>query len=229
MGRAACCSRAPRSLCLPAALLAGVAVAYFARLIILLVLGFIGDAWTPLSTLIWVLTFAALGWLVVLVTGRVADAVNAARYAEAGEHRQPPRSHRPAPGEPGPAGVALHLRRRLSRHSAHSGHRQPRRRRLGDRPGRQADAGERHRRAGRCSPTSRCASAISAVSAARRRPWRRSACADQAAQAGRHRHQHAQLRLLPARARSTTAGGGAGCIRRPSGFATRRRKSSFGR
>jgi MscS family membrane protein len=69
---------------LPAALLAGVAVAYFARLIILLVLGFIGDAWTPLSTLIWVLTFAALGWLVVLVTGRVADAVNAARYAEAG-------------------------------------------------------------------------------------------------------------------------------------------------
>jgi MscS family membrane protein len=69
---------------LPAALLACIAVAYAARLIILLVLGFIGDAWTPLSTLIWVLIFAALGWLVVLVTGRVADVVNAARYAEAG-------------------------------------------------------------------------------------------------------------------------------------------------
>lgn len=69
---------------LPAALLASVAIVYLARLGILFVLGFIGDAWTPLSTLIWVLIFAALGWLVVLVTGWIADAVNAARYAEAG-------------------------------------------------------------------------------------------------------------------------------------------------
>ena len=36
------------------------------------------------TTAIWVLIFAALGWFVVLVTGRVADVVNAARYTEAG-------------------------------------------------------------------------------------------------------------------------------------------------
>lgn len=69
---------------LPAALLASIAIVYLARLLILFVLSFIGEAWTPISTLIWVLIFAALGWLVVLVTGRIADVVNAARYAEAG-------------------------------------------------------------------------------------------------------------------------------------------------
>lgn len=69
---------------LPAALLASIAVVYLARLGILLALGFIGDAWMPLSTLSWILIFAALGWFVVLVTGWTADAVNAARYREAG-------------------------------------------------------------------------------------------------------------------------------------------------
>lgn len=69
---------------LPAAVLAVIAVAFLARLLTIVGLGFADETWAPLTTATWVLIFAALGWFVVLVTGRFADVVNAAWYAEAG-------------------------------------------------------------------------------------------------------------------------------------------------
>ncbi len=68
----------------PLAILAAVVVIYLTRFVILYVLGFTSDAWTPLSTLVWLLIFGGAGWLIVLMTDRVADAVNDARRSRAG-------------------------------------------------------------------------------------------------------------------------------------------------
>jgi MscS family membrane protein len=74
----------PERFGLPAAILAFIVVIYLARAAMLLVFGFVGETWEPLSTVVWVLIFAALGWFVLVVTGRIADVINAAWFTEAG-------------------------------------------------------------------------------------------------------------------------------------------------
>jgi MscS family membrane protein len=68
----------------PLGVLAGILIIYGSRLAFFRVLRFAGDSWIVLSVLIWVLIFAGVGWLVFLVTGRIADAINEARQVKEG-------------------------------------------------------------------------------------------------------------------------------------------------
>ena len=69
---------------LPAGILVSILVIYLLRFVILYVLGFISDAWTPFSTLVWLLIFGGGGWFIVLMTDRVADVINDVRKTRAG-------------------------------------------------------------------------------------------------------------------------------------------------
>lgn len=69
---------------LPLAILAAIVVIYLLRFVILYILGFISDAWTPLSTVVWLLIFGGGGWLIVLMSDRLADIVNDVRKTRAG-------------------------------------------------------------------------------------------------------------------------------------------------
>ena len=69
---------------LPLAILAAIVVIYLLRFVILYGLGFISDAWTPFSTLVWLLIFGGGGWLFVLMTDRVADIINDMRKTRVG-------------------------------------------------------------------------------------------------------------------------------------------------
>lgn len=69
---------------LPAAILAAVLLVYLLRFVSLYVLGLISEAWTPLSTVVWMVIFGGAGWFIVLMTDRIADVVNDVRETRAG-------------------------------------------------------------------------------------------------------------------------------------------------
>lgn len=69
---------------LPVAILAAILLVYLLRFVSLYVLGLISDAWTPLSTLVWLVIFGGAGWFIVLMTDRIADVVNDVRETRAG-------------------------------------------------------------------------------------------------------------------------------------------------
>ncbi len=68
----------------PLSVLAGVLVLYAVRRVFIDVVRLFSDLWNPLPVVLWVLIFSGLGWLVVLVTSRVADAINEARRVKEG-------------------------------------------------------------------------------------------------------------------------------------------------
>ena len=69
---------------MPLSLLAGTGIIYACRLVFLHVFRFFGDAWLPLSLLLWTLIFAGVGWLIFLIASRIADAINEARQVKEG-------------------------------------------------------------------------------------------------------------------------------------------------
>jgi MscS family membrane protein len=69
---------------LPLGVAAAIAIVYACRYVLLYVVKLISDVWTPLSFIIWTLIFAGIGWLIVLVTARAADAISDARKIRAG-------------------------------------------------------------------------------------------------------------------------------------------------
>jgi MscS family membrane protein len=68
----------------PIGVVAGIAVLYLGRLVIIYVIQFISDWYILVSVVIWVLIFAGIGWLIILVTGRIAEAINEARQVKQG-------------------------------------------------------------------------------------------------------------------------------------------------
>ncbi len=64
--------------------LAGIGIVYACGFVLVRVLRFIGDVWLPLSALLWTLLFAGVGWLIFLIAGCIADAINAARQVKQG-------------------------------------------------------------------------------------------------------------------------------------------------
>ncbi len=73
-----------RRLGLPLAVIAGIGIVYACRLIFTFVLRLYGDIAAPLSFVLWSLIFAGVGWLVLLVNNRIADAINEARRVKEG-------------------------------------------------------------------------------------------------------------------------------------------------
>ena len=69
---------------MPLGVLASVLALYGCRFVLLNVMRVLSDWWIVLSTIIWVLIFAGIGWLIFLLTARIADAVNNARHAKEG-------------------------------------------------------------------------------------------------------------------------------------------------
>ena len=68
----------------PLSILAGVLILFASRSLLLYGARITGDSWDILYSVIWILIFAGLGWLVVIITGRIADAINAARRTKTG-------------------------------------------------------------------------------------------------------------------------------------------------
>ena len=68
----------------PLSVFAGILVVYVSRLLLLYELRLISDMWIALSFALWTLIFAGVGWLIVLITSRVADAINEARRVKEG-------------------------------------------------------------------------------------------------------------------------------------------------
>jgi MscS family membrane protein len=68
----------------PLSVIASVLVVYAARVALLFGARFFGDFWDVFSSVVWILIFAGIGWLIVLVTNRVADAINEARRIREG-------------------------------------------------------------------------------------------------------------------------------------------------
>jgi MscS family membrane protein len=69
---------------MPLGVLVTVIVLYASRFVLLEGMRFISDWWIALSAIIWVLIFTGVGWLIVLVSGRIADAINDARQVRGG-------------------------------------------------------------------------------------------------------------------------------------------------
>lgn len=69
---------------MPVAVIAGTVVIFASRQAFVHVIGLISDVFTAISTVIWVLIFAGIGWLCILVTSRIADAINEARRVKEG-------------------------------------------------------------------------------------------------------------------------------------------------
>jgi MscS family membrane protein len=63
--------------------LVSILVVYVSRFVLLDVLRFVSN-WYAVSTVIWALIFAGIGWLIFLVIARIADAVNEARHVKEG-------------------------------------------------------------------------------------------------------------------------------------------------
>lgn len=68
----------------PLSVVASILVIYAARVALLFGARFLGDFWDLFSSIVWILIFGGIGWLIVLVTNRVADAINEARRVKEG-------------------------------------------------------------------------------------------------------------------------------------------------
>ena len=68
----------------PLAVLAGIGVVYAARIAVIYGTKFYGPFWDSLSSVLWTVIFFGLAWFVVLVSGRVAEAINEARRFKEG-------------------------------------------------------------------------------------------------------------------------------------------------
>ena len=77
-------NRALIRLGLPLSVLASVGILYACRYLFFNALRLIGDLWLPVSFLLWTLIFAGIGWLVILIFNRMADAINEARQVRQG-------------------------------------------------------------------------------------------------------------------------------------------------
>lgn len=69
---------------LPLSVIISVGIVYGCGLVFILVLRLYGDISKPISFLQWVLIFAGIGWLVLLVNNRIADTINSARRVKEG-------------------------------------------------------------------------------------------------------------------------------------------------
>lgn len=69
---------------LPLSMLAGIGIFYACRYAFISVLRLRSGLGEVLSIVLWALIFAGVGWLILLVTGRIADAVNEARRVKEG-------------------------------------------------------------------------------------------------------------------------------------------------
>ena len=68
----------------PLSIIAGVVVLSAVGFVLLYVAKFVGEAGEILSTVLWALIFAGAGWLIVIITGLIADAINEARRVKEG-------------------------------------------------------------------------------------------------------------------------------------------------
>ena len=68
----------------PLSVLTSVGVVYACRYVLLEVIRLISNIWIPLSFVLWTLMFIGVGWLILLVSNRIADTVNEARRVKEG-------------------------------------------------------------------------------------------------------------------------------------------------
>lgn len=69
---------------LPLSVLASNGIVFACWFVLLDVVRLVSDVWTPLSIVLWTLMFIGLGWLIVLISARVADGINDARRVKEG-------------------------------------------------------------------------------------------------------------------------------------------------
>lgn len=68
----------------PLSVLASSGIVLVCWFVLLEVVRLVSDFWIPLSVVLWTLVFIGIGWLIVLIAARAADAINDARHVKEG-------------------------------------------------------------------------------------------------------------------------------------------------